>query len=46
MVTFVTPLAEYPDLKDRLAMLSQFVFVLKMRIKQVSPLLVHMRFLF
>ena len=38
LVTFLTPSAEYsPDLKDRWAMLSQFVFVLKMRIKQAFP---------
>ena len=47
VVTFPTPLAEYSsDLKDRQAMFSQFVFVLKMRIKQAFHLLVHMRFLF
>ena len=33
-------------LKDRQAMLSQFVFVLKMRIKQAFSLVIHMRFLF
>ena len=40
-------LAEYfSALKDRQAMFSQFVFVLKIKIKQAFPLLVHMRFLF
>ena len=33
-------------LKDQEAMLSQFVFVLKIKIKEAFPLLVYKRFLF
>ena len=47
VVTFLTSLALYSsNLKDRQAMLSQFVFVLKMRTKQAFLILVHVRFLF
>ena len=47
VVSFLTALSEYSsDLKDRWAMLSQFVFVMKMSIKQAVTLLVHMAFLY
>ena len=47
VLTYLTPLAEYSSgLKDRQVMISQFVFVLKMRIKHMFPFFVHRRFLF